>query len=128
MSKPISESQIQRAVIRWWGFAHRGLGVASESRLFSIPNGGKRSIITASIMKAEGARKGAVDFMLLVPRGGYHGLLLEMKRPGGQLTPEQKQFLKDHLDDGYGTAVCFTSEQAINVITFYLRLPAKPGA
>lgn len=122
MKKYISpnESEIQQSVVLWWALAHRGLGVARESRLFHVPNGGFRSRRTAGRFKAEGVRKGIADFLLLVPRGPYHGLAIEMKRPGGALRPEQKEFLADLTADGYCTSVCFSLDDTIKVLTHYL--------
>lgn len=121
-----NEEEIQISVVQWWALAHRGLGIANESRLFHVPNGGYRSRRTAGRMKAAGVRKGVADFLLLVPRGGYHGLAIEMKRPGGILRPEQKEFLQGLLADGYVTAVCFSLDDAMRSISYYLKL-TKPA-
>lgn len=122
-----NESEIQQSVVQWWALAHKGLGISRESRLFHVPNGGYRSARTAGRMKAEGVRKGVADFLLLVPRAGYHGLAVEMKRPGGRLRPEQEDFLRDLLADGYCTAVCFSLDDAIRSLTFYLKLTKPIG-
>lgn len=45
--------------------------------LFSIPNGGRRDEITGSILKAEGARAGMSDLVLLLPGG--RAVFLEVK-------------------------------------------------
>lgn len=121
-----TESAIQISVCQWWAYAHKGLGVAKESRLFHVPNGGHRSARTAGRMKQEGVRRGVADFLLLVPRGTFHGLAIEMKRPGGRLRPEQEEFLRDLLADGYCTAVCFSLEDAARALTFYLKIPNRP--
>lgn len=97
--------------------------------LHSIPNGGLRSARTGAKMKATGARKGIWDICLPVP---VHrtvnnkemirtGLYIEMKKAGtGRLTKEQKEF-KKHLEFyGYVTAVCFTWDEAKEVILDYL--------
>lgn len=123
-----NESEIQQSVVAWWALAHRGLGVNRESRLFHVANGGFRSRRTAGRLKAEGVRKGIADFLLLIPRSGYHGLAIEMKRPGGHLRPEQTEFLRDLVADGYCTAVCFSLDDAIKVLTHYLtKLPQRPA-
>ena len=48
--------------------------------LYAIPNGGNRNIVTATKLKAEGVKAGVPDLCLPVPRGGYHGMYLEMKK------------------------------------------------
>jgi hypothetical protein len=43
-------------------------------------------------MKDEGVRAGVSDLILLVPRHGYAGLLIEMKTPDGKQSDSQKEF------------------------------------
>jgi hypothetical protein len=58
-------------------------------RIFAIPNGGRRAMKTAKMLKATGVLKGVPD--LYVP--GWN-LWIEMKRAkGGKLSPEQKSML-----------------------------------
>ena len=102
----------------------------SDERLrfaFAIPNGGKRTKVTASRLKAEGVRAGVPDTFLPIPVGMFHGLWIEFKKPGdknkkkGRLDPEQikwRDFLKSQ---NYGHFVAFTYRQAIEVTVQYLR-------
>jgi hypothetical protein len=61
-------------------------------RIFAIPNGGKRNIVTATRLKATGATAGVPD--LYVPEWN---LWVEMKRrTGGVLSPAQKDWI-EHL-------------------------------
>lgn len=123
------ESQMQRALIQWWHLACRRFGVA-EALLFSIPNGGARTAITGAILKAEGARKGAPDLMLAVPRRPRHSsmftiehyaaLFLELKRRDGVLSPEQKTFHALLQSQGYKVVVCWSLQECIDEITTYL--------
>lgn len=48
-------------------------------KTFAIPNGGKRNVIVAQKMKAEGVRAGIPDLCLPVMRGGYGGMYIELK-------------------------------------------------
>jgi hypothetical protein len=114
------ESRIQRAVIQWWALAHKAFGVR-EFLLFAIPNGGRRDVITASIMKAEGVRRGTSDLFLAVPMCGRHGLWIEMKAPDGVLKPEQKTFQDEVAGLGYAVSVCRSFNEAMNLITDYLK-------
>lgn len=74
--------------------------------LFAIPNGGERNIRVAAKMKAEGVKAGVSDLMLPVARHGLHGLWIEMKRPGGKASAEQKAWLDAMQGQGYGAVVC----------------------
>ena len=57
---------------------------------FAIPNAGKRSANHAMKMKAEGLRAGVADLCIMLPGG--RSAFLELKKPGGRLSPEQKAF------------------------------------
>ena len=114
-----NESKAQRAVILWWHFANAGFHVP-EHLLFSVPNGGYRRPFEAKLLKEEGARSGVSDVKLLQPNKNYHGLALEMKSETGRLRPEQKEFLPDLSARKYWTAMCRSSEEAIEVISRYL--------
>lgn len=87
-TKPQTESQIQKDCVRW--FRHRYESI--EPLFFSVANGGARNVWTAKIMKDEGVRAGVADLILLIPRHGFAGLLVEMKTPDGKQSDSQKTF------------------------------------
>lgn len=88
--------------------------------LHAIPNGGKRDPVTASRLKAEGARKGVADVFLPVARHGCHGLYLEMKTTDGRLSDEQKEF-RDHCAfAGYRFVLCRSWLEAATALQEYL--------
>ena len=116
------ESQAQSAVFKWADLQQ--CKYPALKMLFAIPNGGKRSIVTASILKREGCRRGVPDIILLHPSGGFHGLAVEMKKEkGGVVSPEQKEWIKNLNDEGYSAHVCKGAESAIETIKHYLELP-----
>lgn len=118
------EHQHQRAVVEW---AERMSGLIPELRwLFAVPNGGKRHLLTAKKMKAEGQKAGVPDLCLPIPRGRFHGLFVEMKTPKGTLTPEQREWLKSLTAHGYRAEVARGFEAAINIIEDYLRNESLP--
>lgn len=113
---------MQRHCIKWWQVTCRSLGVP-EILLFSIPNGGQRGPAAAAIFKAEGLRTGAPDLFLAVPRGGWHGLFLELKRREGVVSPQQEVFHELLSKQAYKVVVCRTANSVIDEITHYCGLP-----
>ena len=114
----MSEEQEQIALFKW---AKLQENVYPELRLlFHVPNGGKRSKVTAAHMKAAGAKAGVPDVCLPVPRGRLHGLYIEMKYGNNKPSPEQMQWLLDLTAMNYKTAVCYSMEEAKEEILAYL--------
>ena len=86
-----------------------------------IPNGGKRSKAEAARFKAQGVKAGVPDIFLPCPKGGYHGLYIELKRvKGGRVSAAQEEFIAALRLQGYRVEVCFGMEQAREVILEYL--------
>lgn len=111
-----SESQIQRACVRWFRIVHRDI----EPLFFSVPNGGYRCATTARIMKAEGQRAGVADLILLVPRQGYCALCIEMKTRKGYQSEAQKVFQEKAEEQGAKYVVCRSLDEFQKVIRWYL--------
>lgn len=114
----LTESEEQILVMQW---AELMKGKYPElEALHHIPNGGKRNIVTAVRMKKEGVKKGVPDLCLPVPRKGYHGLYIEMKRLKGKTSKEQDWWIEFLTKEGYAVEVCRGFEQAKDVIIYYL--------
>ena len=111
------ESNIQKGFV----MAFRYQFPAFRNLLFAIPNGGKRGIVTASIMKAEGVLSGAADLMLAIPAGGKHGLFLECKAPAGRQSETQKVFQKEVENQGYCYRIFRSADEGLNIVLEYLR-------
>lgn len=78
-----TEDEEQAAFIAWFR------ATWPDVRILAIPNGGKRSIKTAKMLKATGVLKGVPD--LYVPKWK---LWIEMKKPEeGRLSKEQKDMI-----------------------------------
>ena len=109
----------QEALFRWARLAE---GRWPELRwLHHVPNGGLRSKAVAARLKAAGVKAGVPDLCLPVPRGGYHGLYIELKVGRNKPTEHQRAWL-DHLTEaGYSTQVCYGWEAAKESIEGYLR-------
>ena len=88
--------------------------------LFHVDNEGKHKVQYRVKRARKGVKGGVSDYMLLVPRKGYNGLIIEMKRIGGYATPVQKDFLNFEAENGYYVCVCSGANQAIKALKFYL--------
>lgn len=114
------ESAEQAALFKWAAMA---AGKYPELRLmYHVPNGGSRNPLEAHNLKMQGVRRGVPDIVLPVPRGGYHGLYIELKRrKGGRLSEDQKVWIDrlNHL--GYRAVVCRGWDAARAEIETYLR-------
>ena len=121
-----SEHQSQSAVIAWWQLACHGYGLPPFA-LYAVPNAARRSFALAARMKAEGMRAGIPDLCLARPRykGNamrYAGLYVEMKRKGTGTVSDAQGAVLDYLrTSGYAAMVCYSADEAIEVIKEYLK-------
>jgi hypothetical protein len=114
-----SESVEQICLFRW--------AMYEESKypelalMYHVPNGGKRNITTAKRLKAEGVKPGVPDIHLPVPRKGFHGLYIELKKQRGSSTTENQDYWIEALNaQGYCAVVCRGWEEASRKIIEYL--------
>lgn len=117
---PVTEAQHQRAVILWSEQPSIRKKYPELSLLHHIPNGGGRDEIEGAHLKQQGVRKGVPDLSLPVPSGKYHGLYIELKRPGGTPTHEQIWWMDKLRSVGFYSAICYGWEDAVNTIERYL--------
>ena len=89
--------------------------------MFSTLNGVHLSAIQSIVASQTGLKKGVLDVVLLLPRGKYHGLLIEMKVKPNKPTAEQLDFLKHHNNLGYKCIVCYSWIEAKDQIINYLK-------
>lgn len=114
------EHDEQKRLIEWWAefSALHGIPVIA---LFAIPNGGERNVIVATRMKAEGVRRGVPDLFLALPKGCYHGLFIELKKPcGGKVSEHQKEYIRYLNSQNYLAIVCHGFDEAKRIICSYL--------
>lgn len=123
------EDAAQAALFQWRAYA---VAQYPELKLmFAVPNGGKRSIITASILKRTGVRKGVPDVWLPCQREkiidgircNMSGVVIEMKAPLGYVTPDQKWWLAELNKAGWLAVVCHEWTEARDIIINYLAGP-----
>lgn len=111
-----TESRLQQSCIKYFDLQYPQY----KQLLFAIPNGGKRGKVTASIMKAEGVRRGIADLFLSIPKECSHGMYIEMKTKDGIMSPEQKTFRDLVRQNNYLHVVCRDLEQFILEVNTYL--------
>ena len=73
-------------------------------------------------LKKEGLTVGWPDYQLLVPRGKYHGLMLEIKSPGKKPTLEQRTLLAVLGSQGYMAAWAAGFEDSWAIVENYMQL------
>lgn len=86
----------------------------------------------AKRLKAMGYAKGTPDLMIfkrismsIMTIERYSGLMIELKpmeygKRKGSLSVEQKEFIRDLRQEGYYADVCYGSNEACDLIDFYL--------
>ena len=89
---------------------------------FATPNGGFRDWKTAKSLKDEGVKAGVPDVCIPGPSRCYHGLFIEMKAGKNKATAEQKFYLERLTELGYKTAVCYSVDEAKQVIEEYFEI------
>ena len=114
-----TEEQEQAAVFEWITLMRNQF--PELDLCFHIPNGGLRSVTEAVRFKRTGVKAGVPDLFLPVPRGGFHGLFIELKRrKGGRVSDEQKAWIEALEKQMYRAVVCNGSEEACDMLYKYL--------
>lgn len=108
------ESKLQITCVKYFRLKYPKL------LLFSVPNGGRRGVIEASIMKSEGVTAGVADLCLLYPSNGFHALFIEMKIDKGKQSLSQIQFELYCIDKNYKYVICRSLDDFIKAVTEYL--------
>jgi hypothetical protein len=115
-----NEDMMQSALISWSESLEALAKYPMLRWLFAVPNGGKRTLKTASLLKQTGVKPGVPDLMLLYPSNGYHGLIIEMKYGRNKPSNGQPQFIAHHANLGYRCVVCWSWIDARDQIINYL--------
>lgn len=105
-----------------------------EVELFTYhtPNEGKHNPRYRQGQVKRGLKSGVPDYHVAYPCGGYPGLFIELKKPGGGLTKSgkvsrrgevsesQREWLSRLREVGFATAVCWGAEEAMEAVRTYL--------
>jgi hypothetical protein len=109
MKRP--EQQIHQAVV-----AH--LKMRAEPRVFfwHTPNEGRRGWVNAAALKAMGMTAGIPDLLILKDGRMY---ALELKAPGGRLTPSQRLIMGRMEECGAQVAAAHSIDEALVTLEFW---------
>ena len=109
--------------VGWFRFQYPAVG----KLLFAVPNGGARSRTEAAIMKAERVTAGVTDLILLLGRGGFNALCIEMKTTDRRsaLSDAQIEWRSLTITNGNRHVVCRTLEEFQSEIRWYMARPAN---
>lgn len=122
------EGQEQAVVMRWLeGESMRGTPVGELwEDTWHPPNGGYRLGKEAGRMKAQGVKAGIPDIQVQQARGGWHGLVLELKATpprDAALSDSQRKRLGRAGKQGYLDALARGFEEAKKVLREYASWP-----
>jgi hypothetical protein len=110
------ENGIQKAFIHWLTMQYPHL----KRVTFGIMNGGKRTPAQGKHLRELGMTAGIPDIFMSVPSQGYHGLYIEVKRPGGILSAVQQEAIRNLTNQGYKCIVPESVTEAIDAVKEYL--------
>ena len=111
-SLPVPTEHEEQARLIAWADRHPEAWV-----LYATPNGQYRP----GQRMEPGLRNGIPDLFLPLPRGGAHGLYIELQRTRGGVVSEAQTFwIETLLNRGYWAVVCYGADEAIAAITEYL--------
>jgi hypothetical protein len=94
----------------------------------TVPHGGHRHPAVAGKLKAEGLRAGYPDYLCDVPRQGFNGLRIELKRQNAKPSdtdPAQVEWHDRLRANGYRVEVCKGWEAAWAVLCDYLGIEVR---
>lgn len=92
------------------------VGLVDSAKVFHVPNGGHRHISVAKKMAALGVLPGVPDLCILVPDAPERVFFLEVKKPNGQLSHDQKNFRDWCFSNGMMWGVARSRNEAESII------------
>jgi hypothetical protein len=114
-----TESQHQALFFKWLDYVTIN-SMPLRPHCYAVPNGGSRNKAEAARLKAQGVTAGVADISIDIPSGYWHGLRIEMKRPGERATEEQETHIVLRSRMGYCAQVCEGFDAARRATLDYL--------
>ena len=111
------EKDEQKAVVAYL----RAKNIPVIASLNGVVVGGQNRFAAINSLKAQGMEPGCPDLFIPVPRNGYHGMFIELKRVKGSVTSDEQLVMIGRLCGlGYHVVVAKGSQQAIDYINSYM--------
>lgn len=128
---PQSESRITQSCVRWFRLQypqyasvliHPANEGARSTKVVSTPFGTRVVSAGGARLKAEGLVSGVADLLLLVPKGGFGCLAVEMKTPAKSSRQSERQieWEKAVVKAGNRYCVCRSLDEFMRVVSEYL--------
>jgi hypothetical protein len=118
------EIEIQKDFVKWLDLYAPFYPVLKW--FFAPPNGAFMPRGEAIKMLLSGLRPGVSDMILLAPRNGFHGLVIEHKTRVGRLSDVQCEFRDFVLSEGFSWHLSRSWHASANITIEYLDLPLEP--
>lgn len=112
------ESRLQQRCVLWFRMQYPTIAPL----LIAVPNAARRNVRTGAIMKREGLTAGVADLILLLGRGEYHSLCIEMKTESKASKQSKSQIEWEEVAERHGNkyVVCRTFEDFQITVNNYL--------
>jgi hypothetical protein len=87
-----------------------------------VANQRRTSPQAGALLKKMGVTAGFPDLFFPKSNDTHKDLYIELKVPGGKLSPHQKKFIAERMDEGSAVFVCYSFMEAVLVIKGFYRL------
>lgn len=119
MSTHKTEAQEQEEVVAY-------VRIKYPNILMTTTGAGMRNDARVSAqMNRRGYTKGMPDLLIFEPRGGFLGIVIEMKAVGGTVRPDQKKVLAAFSQRGWKAVICRGAQQGKDAIDDFMKLEAE---
>lgn len=112
------ETAIQITLVQWFKMAYPGRLISSSSHA-----GLKMDGRSGALAKKLGYHAGWPDLTIPYPRGGFHGMYLELKTHEGKVSEHQEETLRLLRGIGYNAIVARGFDEAVRAVNRYMLLP-----
>ena len=117
-----SEHEIQVSLVDWFRWQYPQYIMFANENGAHLAGDAKQRACKIARMKKAGHVNGVSDLFLMAPKQGKAGLFIEMKAKRGIISDAQKEFIESACKAGYQAEVCYSFEQAKEVIEQYLKI------